>query len=108
MAKRGRKAAAIREYIEQNPNAKATEIVNGLAAKRIKVSPTQVYAMLSNGKAPASPAPAEPAPVVREEGSLYGPDISKQPLLHATEFARVCGGIAQARKMLDTLDSLQV
>jgi hypothetical protein len=105
MAKRGRKAAAIREYIEQNPNAKATEIVNGLAAKRIKVSPTQVYAMLSNGKAPASPAPA---PVVREEGSLYGPDISKQPLLHATEFARVCGGIAQARKMLDTLDSLQV
>lgn len=113
MAVRGSKVAAIREYIEQNPKAKQREIVEALAKRRIKVSSSQVYGVLSNGTA-LKPAPAA-APAVREEGSLYTPTASNghekvadQPLLHAKDFARVCGGIAGARKVLDTLDSLQV
>jgi hypothetical protein len=64
MSKRGEKSAAIREYIEQNPTAKAREIIDALAKRRIKVSQNQVYGLLSksNGEAAAPKAPEAKAP----------------------------------------------
>ncbi len=91
---RGSKAAAIREHIEQNPDAKASDVIKSLKAQRIKVSATQVYGIMSksNGKAPTK-AP-EPA--------------GDQPLLQAKAFIVSAGGVDKARAMIDTLVSLQL
>lgn len=41
------KAAAAREYITQNPTAKAKDVVEALAGQKIKISPAQVYGLMS-------------------------------------------------------------
>lgn len=93
---RGSKAAAIRQYTSEHPEAKAAEIVAALKAQKIKVSTTQVYGIISksNGKAPA---------MSRKHEHLTG-----GPLTYAKALAVAAGGIQQARDVLETLAELQV
>lgn len=97
MAERGSKAAAIRQYKSEHPEAKATDIVKALKAQRIKVSMTQVYGIISksNGKTP-TPKPKS------------SPVVSDMPLIHAKQFVMASGGLEQARKVLDFIESLQL
>jgi hypothetical protein len=105
MSKRGEKSAAIREYIEQNPTAKAREIIDALAKRRIKVSQNQVYGLLSksNGEAAAPKAPEAKAPE-----SNGHPAVSDMPLIHAKQFITASGGLEKARKVIDFIESLQL
>jgi hypothetical protein len=104
MVKRGAKSAAIREYIEQKPGAKAREVIDALAKQRIKVSANQVYALLNKSNGEAAPkAPEATAP--ESNGQLPAYDTV---LLQAKEFAVAAGGIEQARWVLDALSKLQL
>jgi hypothetical protein len=102
MAKRGEKAAAIREYRNQHPEAKATEIRKALAKQKIKVSPNQVYSILSE---PAQ-KPAEAMPAKQEPNGQ--PNVKDMPLVHAKQFVVAAGGLTEARKVLDFIESLQL
>jgi hypothetical protein len=99
MAKRGSKAAAVREYIQEHPTAKTREIVDALAKQRIKVSESQVYAILgkSNGEVAAPKAP-----------TTNGQPAAEQPLLTTKAFVIAAGGIDKARASIDELASLQL
>ena len=95
-AKRGAKAQAIRDYHTAHPDAKATDIIKALREQRnIKVSPNQVYSIISKPKA---------KPRVKSNGQPAG----DMPLIHAKQFVVAAGGLEQARKTLDFIESLQL
>jgi hypothetical protein len=99
MAKRGAKAAAIRDHIQQNPSDKATDIIKALAAKRIKVTPTQVYGIMSNGKSPAKKSSKAPS-----KAPANGSQV--ESLFHVKTLVTAVGSIDQARQALDTYAKL--
>lgn len=84
--KHGRKAAAIREHLAANPSASTKDVVAALAAKRIAVSPTQVYGLRS----------------AKPKAKLNG----YEPLVQAKKMADAMGGLEKAREALDALDQI--
>ncbi len=89
MAKRSRsKAAKIRALLAARPEASTKEIIETLAAQRVRVSPAQVYNLRSTmGKRPA-----------RSNGYA--------PLMQAKRLADAMGGVEKARAALDVLAKL--
>lgn len=107
MAKRGSKANAVREYIQNHPTAKTREIVDALAKKRITVSESQVYMILEKAKGNGkSPAPG--AAVDLPEEPLAPNSFTGGPLMFAKVLAVKAGGIEQARAVLECLADLQL
>jgi hypothetical protein len=92
MAKRSNsKAAKIRALLAERPDAKAKEVVEALAAQKVKVTPGQVYNLRStsgNGKPAAKKA------------SGY------ESLIQAKKLADAMGGVEKARAALDVLAKL--
>ena len=92
MAKRANsKAAKIRALLAERPDAKAKEIVEALAAKKVKVTTAQVYnvkATSGNGKP------------VTKKASAY------DSLIQAKKLADAMGGVDKARAALDVLAKL--
>jgi len=90
MAKRKHnKAALIREFQAEKPDASAKEIVDALAAKKIKVTAAYIYALKAkNGK----PKPA----------ALGGVEA----LVLAKKMADQLGGVDKARDLLNALAQL--
>ena len=92
MAKRANsKAAKIRAILAERPDAKAKEIVEALAAQKVKVSIAQVYnvkATSGNGK-PAT-----------KKTSGY------EALIQAKKLADAMGGVEKARAALGVLAKL--
>jgi hypothetical protein len=86
MAKRRNKAAKIRALLTENPDATAKEVVEMLAAQRVRVSPAQVYNLKSTRAKPA----------VDEYASL----------LQAKKLADAMGGVEKARAALEALTKL--
>lgn len=87
MSKRkGSKAAAIREYLSQKPTAKAKEVVEAMAERRIKVTVAQVYGLKSKP---------------RSEG------VKLDALLQAKKLVDVLGGVDKAKAALDVLAKLR-
>jgi hypothetical protein len=86
MAKRRNKAAKIRALLADKPRATAKEIVEALAAQRVRVTPAQVY----NVKY----AMAKP--------KLNG----YASLIQAKKLANALGGVEEARAALDVLAKL--
>ena len=86
MPKRRNKAAKIRAALADNPSAAAKEIVQTLAAQRVRVSPAQVYNVKS----------AMAKPKVDGYASL----------IQAKKMANALGGVEQARAALDVLAKL--
>jgi len=90
MAKRRHnKSALIREIQAEKPDATAKEIVDALAAKRVKVTAAYIYALKAkNGK----PKPAAFAGV--------------EALVQAKKMADALGGVDKAREVLAALAQL--
>jgi hypothetical protein len=95
MAKRRHnKAALIREIQAQKPDATAKEIVDTLAAKKVKVTAAYIYTLKAkNGK---------PTDGRGKSASLGGVDA----LVKAKKMADQLGGIDKARELLATLAQL--
>ena len=89
MAKRRNKAAKIREFLAEQPDASAAEVVKALAAQRVRVSATQVY----NVKATAG------KPKASGSGGY-------ESLIQAKRLADAMGGVDKARAALDVLAKL--
>ena len=88
MAKRRRnKSALIRTAIAEQPNATASQIVELLAARRVRVSPSQVYNIRT---------------AVRKPKIFNG----YASLIQAKRFADAMGGISKAREALAVLAKL--
>ena len=86
MAKRRNKAAKIREYLAENPNASAAEVVKALAAQRVRVKPAQVYSL---------------------KGAAGKPKANGyESLIQAKRMADAMGGVDKARAALDVLAKL--
>jgi hypothetical protein len=92
MAKRSNsKAAKIRALLAERPDASAKEIVEVLAARRVRVTPAHVYNVKStsaNGKQ------------VARKASGY------ESLIQAKKLAEAMGGVDKARAALDVLAKL--
>jgi hypothetical protein len=86
MAKRRNKAAKIRALLAENPNATAKEIVEKLAAQRVRVTPAHVYNVKSMASKP----------------KMNG----YESLVQAKKLADKLGGIENARAALDVLAKL--
>jgi hypothetical protein len=90
MAKRRHnKAALIREIQAERPGATAKEIVDALAAKRVKVTAAYIYALKAKN---GSPKPT----------SLDGVET----LVKAKKMADALGGVDKARELLAALAQL--
>jgi hypothetical protein len=96
MAKRSKsKAAKIRAVLAERPDAKAKEVVEALAAKKVKVSTAQVYMVKSaSGKSSANGKPAA------KKASPY------DSLVQAKKLADAMGGVDKARAALEVLARL--
>lgn len=86
MPKRRNKAAKIRALLTENPDASSKEIVEALAAQRVRVSPAQVY----NVKA----AMGKPK------------DNGYAALIKAKRLADAMDGVDEARRALEVLARL--
>ncbi len=84
MAKRRNKAAKIRAVLAENPDASAREVVETLAAQRVRVTPAQVYNVKA-GKPKAN---------------------GYASLIQAKKLADAMGGVDKARAALDVLAKL--
>jgi hypothetical protein len=95
MAKRKhKKAALIHEFMAKKPDATAKEIVDALAAKKVKVTTAYIYALKAkNGKPNAGKA---------KSAALGGVDA----LVKAKKMADQLGGVDLARELLATLAQL--
>jgi len=87
------KADKIRAIIAEQPNAKAKEIVEALAAKKVRVTLPQVYGLLSKSSKPKRGGPAK-------AGNKYA------SLVQAKKLADAMGGVDKARAALDVLAKL--
>jgi hypothetical protein len=100
----GNKSAAIREYLQTNPAAGPTEVVNALAEKKVTVTPTlvsNVKARLEKGL--TGRKPGRPG---RKPRSLGG-SVSVAALVEAKRFADQVGSVQVAQEALATLSRLR-
>jgi hypothetical protein len=86
MAKRRNKAAKIRGVLAENPDATAREVIESLAAQRVRVSAAQVYNVKST--------------IGKPRASGY------DSLIQAKKLADAMGGVEMARAALDVLAKL--
>jgi hypothetical protein len=94
MARHGRKAAKIREALENNPQASVQEIIDMLAAQRVRVTKAHVYNIRSRLGQPAA------------KTSSRAPGSSLDRLVQAKKLADAMGGIDEARAALSALAKL--
>ncbi len=94
------KSAEIRGYLEENPNAGPTEIVEALAQKGVEVTPSFVSNIKSKTKSGLGP---------RRRGRAGGSSgvTSVNALVGAKKLIDQMGGIDQAQHALDVLKKLR-
>jgi len=95
---RGVKSQAIRDYLQANKKAKASEVVAALSAKGVKVSTAMVYTMKARRRMGRRRRKAEAS------GQVIGPSISH--LLAAKKFVEETGGVKHAQEALAALAKL--
>ncbi|HEX5105276.1 MAG TPA: hypothetical protein VFV87_15760 [Pirellulaceae bacterium] len=89
MAKRRNKASKIRAVLEElGPDAKVAQVVETLAARRVRVRPQQVYAIKAANK----------------NGRSNAGDYNS--LVKAKKLADAMGGVEKAKAALDVLAKL--
>jgi hypothetical protein len=86
MPKRRNKAAKIRALLADKPDASAKEVVQSLAAQRVRVSPAQVYNVKST--------------IAKPKADGY------DELFKAKKLADAMGGVEKARRALEALARL--
>jgi hypothetical protein len=99
----------IREYFEANPSAGPTEVVNALAEKKVKVTPTLVSNVKSRmqhgGNSTAKTGRRGPGRPPRS--SAGEASFSMSLLVEAKRFADSAGSLDAARQVIDALLKLQ-
>src|SRR4051794_4546712 len=94
------KSDAIREILQQQPKVKSQEVVSILAAKGIKVTPTLVYYIKSQGKRKVKQARRErAAEVSRATGSADPVKL----IIAVRQLAQQAGGIGALKRLVDVL-----
>ncbi|HUE70426.1 MAG TPA: hypothetical protein VMP01_06000 [Pirellulaceae bacterium] len=90
------KAAKIREYLADHPDAKAADVVAALKSQRVKVSGAQVY----NVKAANGKPKRRAKSVKRSKGDTL------TALIEAKKLADKLGGVERARDAVNALARL--
>lgn len=130
MAKRSaggpNKSAAIRQYLDSNPEAKPREIVDALKAQGLEVTPAFVSTIKSKSgggtaapkkrrgrpKAAAQAAAktttprAAAAPAAKRGGAATGDTVSVDGLIRAKKLAEELGGVDKVRAALAALEKI--
>lgn len=124
MAKRSdgpNKSAAIREYLDSNPDAKPREIVDALKAQGVDVTPAFVSTIKSKSGAASAPKkrrgrPARAAAAPRTQRRTAKPAATRAPrsndsvsvdsLIRAKKLAEELGGVEKARAALSALEKI--
>lgn len=124
MAKRSsgpNKSAAIREYLDKNPEAKPREIVDALKAQGVDVTPAFVSTIKSKSGGAAAPKkrrgrPARAASAPRTQRATSQPaagraasandKVSVDSLIRAKKLAQELGGVDKARAALSALEKI--
>jgi hypothetical protein len=102
--KKRNKSAAIRAYIEANPSAGPTEVVNALKAKKMTVTPTLVSNVknrMTGGQTTGKRKGKRGRPA-----GVSSDKVSINSLIVAKKFADQVGSIEAARQALETLSRL--
>ena len=97
---RGNKSDAIREELAKDPKAGSKAIIEALAARGIKVTPSLVYVVKSksiHAQRKARRASAE------EAGRSAGLSDPIELVSRVKELAREVGGLKQLRRLVDLL-----
>lgn len=103
--RRGNKSRAIREYINDHPDASPTEVVEALKERRMRVTP----AMVSTTKWKMSQADGSSGNGRRgrKPGSGRSSQISVDSLMIAKRAAEQMGGVDELERALSALKKLQ-
>ena len=97
MAKRANsKAAKIRAVLAERPDAKAKEVVEALAAQKVKVTVGQVYNLKSTSDKTTS---GNGKPAAKKASGF-------ESLIQAKKLADAMGGVEKARAAMDVLAKL--
>ncbi len=106
MAKRKiNKTAAVKEYLDANPNAGPKEVVAALKQKKISVTPNYVSNIKSKGKSGGKRVGKRRHKAVAAQVSGSGPLSSK--LAEAIALVEKVGGIEKAKETLDAVRALE-
>jgi hypothetical protein len=120
MAKKKRagksKSDHIQGYLEQNPDASPTEVIDALARKRVKVSTSLVGKIKYELKQGTKPTPKrkpkkraarkKAAPVATPATAAFS--LTMEDLLEAKKLVDELGSVEEVRKALDALEKLRV
>lgn len=102
--KRGvNKSQAIRDYLDAHHDAKPKEVVESLAAKKVKVTPQQVSTVKSKM---AGGAPKKRRRVAGANGHAKSDQVNLNLLIEAKRFASRAGGVEDAQRLLEALKKL--
>ena len=100
MAKKTNKSEAIREALAQNPKATNKEILESLAAKGIKVTPTLIYFIKSKQNIKRKRLKRGKVTAASQRTKSLNP---VELILKVKEVARDAGGFDQLKKLVDVL-----
>ena len=96
------KSQAIREVLEQNPKAKASEVVTLLAKKQIQVKPGLVY-MIKGRLAQMKSQKNRKAARVARAGQKTGSGDPVALIIRVKELARDAGGMEHLKTLVSVL-----
>lgn len=101
------KAQAIRDYIKEHPEAKNREVIDALAAQGINVKHTQISQARWTNKPKRRKAIRSSLPIAhnKPQEKLNG-HIDINILTEAKTFAKNCGSVEQAKKVLEAFSGL--
>jgi hypothetical protein len=94
------KSEAIREFLAENPKADTKTIVNGLAAKGLKVAPTLVYFIKSKQNQAKRRAKRDR---VAESSRGTGSKNPVEVVIRVKDLAREVGGIKNLKMLVDLM-----
>lgn len=99
------KSAAIRDYLQQHPDAGPTEVARALTEQKIKVSATHVSnvkARLASGAAVGTRGVGRP----RKSASFNGGGLSIEMLVEVKKIVDRVGSVENAQRALSALSKL--
>jgi hypothetical protein len=94
------KSQAIRDMLSQNPNAKASEIVQLLADRGVKVTATLVFLVRSTGRRKKARRRRQQAVAVSRAAGVSDP---VKLIMKVRELADGAGGIKSLQRLVDAL-----
>ncbi len=102
------KSQAIRDFRAANKTARPKDIVEGLKADGVEVSPALVSNVLgAKKKRVKKRAGAKPGPKPKAASSAGGESVKVDALIEAAGFANKVGGVEKAQMILKTLGRLK-